>query len=104
MQQLNENRARPGIGKVLGLAAAALLFAVALLQPTWPKLHTEVVAADFTAAAVDSMAADFTVAGSAVAGSTVAGSTVAGSTVGSQGMAATGAVDVMAGVAGSGWD
>jgi hypothetical protein len=33
-----------------------------------------------------------------------AGSTVAGSTVGSQGMAATGAVDVMAGVAGSGWD
>jgi hypothetical protein len=53
-----------------------------------------VVAADFTAAAVDSMAVDFT----------VAGSTVAGSTVGSQGMAATGAVDVMAGVAGSGWD
>ena len=99
MQQLNENRARPGIGKVLGLAAVALLFAAALSSLTWPKLHTESVAADFTAAAVDSMAADFTVAGSAVAGSTVAGSTV-----GSQGMAATGAVDVMAGVAGSGWD
>src|ERR1700730_3872026 len=37
MQQLNENRARPGIGKVLGLAAAALLFAVALLQPDLAK-------------------------------------------------------------------
>ena len=37
MQQLNENRARPGIGKVLGLAAVALLFAAALLQPDLAK-------------------------------------------------------------------
>ena len=37
MQQLNENRARPGIGKVLGLATVALLFAAALLQPDLAK-------------------------------------------------------------------
>ena len=37
MQQLNENRARPGIGKVLGLATAALLFAATFLQPDLAK-------------------------------------------------------------------
>jgi len=37
VRQLSENRARPGIGKVLGRAAAALLFATALLQPDLAK-------------------------------------------------------------------